>query len=218
MLFAALDAWLSGGAALLDCYSIADIRERARRRIPRFAFDYVDGGAEDEVALARSQAVWSANPLIPRVGRDLALRDLSMELFGHRWAAPFGVAPTGLAGVAWPGADLMIARAAAAANLPVIVSSGAGASIEGCRCRARRACLVSALRSCRRRNRVRPDAPRRSCRCAGSGGHRGYPGSGETRAGFAPWLCPAVSPRATHGVGLRHASPLVASNPASWLP
>ncbi|HEX7127725.1 MAG TPA: alpha-hydroxy acid oxidase, partial [Thermodesulfobacteriota bacterium] len=117
-------------AALRDCHSIADIRARARRRIPRFAFDFLDGGAEDESALARSRAAWGAIPLTPRVGRDVARRDPGVELFGRRWAAPFGVAPTGLTGLAWPGADLMIARAAAAANLPVAFSTLATATLE----------------------------------------------------------------------------------------
>ncbi len=121
---------MSMTAALRDCYSVADIRTRARRRIPRFAFDFLDGGAEDEAAMARSRAAWAAIPLIPRVGCDVARRDPGVELFGRRWAAPFGVAPTGLTGLAWPGADLMIARAAAAANLPVAFSTLATATLE----------------------------------------------------------------------------------------
>lgn len=127
---AMLRPWLQGRAALRDCYSIAVIRERARRRIPRFAFDYLDGGAEDEAALARNCAAWTAMPLNQRVGRDVAKRDTSIELFGRRWAAPFGVSPTGLTGLAWPSADLMIARAAAAKNVPVVLSTPATATIE----------------------------------------------------------------------------------------
>jgi (S)-mandelate dehydrogenase len=127
---AMLRPWLQGRAALRDCYSIAVIRKRARRRIPRFAFDYLDGGAEDEAALARNCAAWTAMPLNQRVGRDVAKRDTSIELFGRRWAAPFGVSPTGLTGLAWPSADLMIARAAAAKNVPVVLSTPATATIE----------------------------------------------------------------------------------------
>ena|SRR5215207_11310850 len=100
---AALQAWRKGRTTLQDCYCVADIRKRARRRIPRFAFDFIDGGAEDEVALTRSRAAWATMPLTPRVGRDMAHRDTSIEVFGRRWAAPFGVAPTGLTGLAWPG-------------------------------------------------------------------------------------------------------------------
>src|SRR5215207_3823259 len=96
-----LIAWLNGEAALSACHSIADIRERARRRIPRFAFDYLDGGAEDEVALARSRASWTEIALTPRVGRDVSNQDTGIELFGRRWAAPLVSPRQGL--LAWLG-------------------------------------------------------------------------------------------------------------------
>jgi isopentenyl diphosphate isomerase/L-lactate dehydrogenase-like FMN-dependent dehydrogenase len=110
--------------------SIADLRALARRRIPRFAFDYIDGGAEDEVALAGNTAAFDALRLVPRAGVNVAQRDLSAELFGRRWAMPFGIAPTGLADVAGHGTDLAIARAAAEAGIPYILSTVATTDIE----------------------------------------------------------------------------------------
>jgi (S)-mandelate dehydrogenase len=121
---------MATATSLQGCHAIADLRRLARRRIPRFAFDYLDGGADDESALARSRAAWDEIRLVPRVGRDVARRGFGLDLFGRRWAAPLGVAPTGLTGLAWPGADLMIARAAAAMNVPVVLSTPATASIE----------------------------------------------------------------------------------------
>jgi|YNPMSStandDraft_1061717.scaffolds.fasta_scaffold25149_3 isopentenyl diphosphate isomerase/L-lactate dehydrogenase-like FMN-dependent dehydrogenase len=110
--------------------SIAELRALARRRLPRFAFDYIDGGAEDEIALAGNTAAFAALRLIPRAGVDVARRDLSAELFGRRWAMPFGIAPTGLSDVAGHGTDLAIARAAAEAGVPYILSTVATTDIE----------------------------------------------------------------------------------------
>lgn len=110
--------------------SIAELRALARRRIPRLAFDYIDGGAEDEVALAGNTAAFDALRLVPRAGVDVATRDLSAELFGRRWAMPFGIAPTGLSDVAGHGTDLAIARAAAEASIPYILSTVATTDIE----------------------------------------------------------------------------------------
>lgn len=110
--------------------SIAELRALARRRLPRFAFDYIDGGAEDEIALADNTAAFAALRLIPRAGVDVARRDLSAELFGRRWAMPFGIAPTGLSDVAGHGTDLAIARAAAEVGVPYILSTVATTDIE----------------------------------------------------------------------------------------
>lgn len=110
--------------------SIAELRALARRRIPRLAFDYIDGGAEDEGALAGNTAAFDALRLVPRAGVDVSRRDLSAELFGRRWAMPLGIAPTGLSDVAGHGTDLAIARAAADAAIPYILSTVATTDIE----------------------------------------------------------------------------------------
>jgi isopentenyl diphosphate isomerase/L-lactate dehydrogenase-like FMN-dependent dehydrogenase len=110
--------------------SIDELRSLARRRIPRLAFDYIDGGAEDELALGGNRAAFDSLRLVPRAGVDVSRRDLSAEIFGRRWAMPFGIAPTGLSDVAGHGTDLAIARAAAEAGIPYILSTVATTDIE----------------------------------------------------------------------------------------
>lgn len=98
--------------------------------MPRFAFDYFDGAAESETAMVRNRTAFDACTLTPRVLRDVGVRDMSVELLGKRYAAPLGLAPTGLANLARAGADLMLARAAAAMNLPFVLSTAATTTIE----------------------------------------------------------------------------------------
>src|SRR5690606_10159960 len=68
--------------------TIADLRRRARRRVPRFAFDFVDGGANDEESIARNMRALSAVELLPRYCVDTTDPSLEVELFGRRYAAP----------------------------------------------------------------------------------------------------------------------------------
>ena len=113
-----------------EATSIDELRALARRRIPRLAFDYIDGGAEDEVALRRNRGAFDALRLVPRAGIDVSRRDLSAELFGRRWALPLGIAPTGLSDVAGHGTDLAIAGAAGDADIPYVLSTVATTEIE----------------------------------------------------------------------------------------
>jgi isopentenyl diphosphate isomerase/L-lactate dehydrogenase-like FMN-dependent dehydrogenase len=110
--------------------SIADLRRLAQRRVPRVAFDYMDGGAGSENGLARNRTAFERLRLVPRYLVDVSVRDITTELFGRRWSMPLGVAPTGLASLIWPGADFMIARAAAASDVPYILSTASTASLE----------------------------------------------------------------------------------------
>jgi len=77
--------------------SVADVRERARRRLPRLAFDFIDGGADGEVTLRANEAAFARRTLVPRVLVDVARRDLSCSLFGVEHALPLLLAPTGMA-------------------------------------------------------------------------------------------------------------------------
>lgn len=110
--------------------SIEDLRLMAKRRLPRVVFDFIEGGVEDEVGLERNESSYATCRLLPRYLVDVSRRDQSTTLFGHSYASPFGVAPTGLAGLSRPGADLMLAEAAAGANIPFIMSGASTASIE----------------------------------------------------------------------------------------
>ena len=92
--------------------NIEDLRQRARRRLPRAVFDYVDGGAEDEVTLRRNTARLRALHLRPRILVDVSRRDQSTTVLGQRLASPLILAPTGLCGMAAPRGEMLAARAA----------------------------------------------------------------------------------------------------------
>ncbi|HVA40933.1 MAG TPA: alpha-hydroxy acid oxidase [Candidatus Binataceae bacterium] len=113
-----------------DAVNIDDLRRLARRRLPRVAFDFIEGGVEDEHCLAANESSFARHRLVPRYMVDISRRDQSAALFGHDYASPFGIAPTGLAALFRADADLILARAAAAANIPFIMSGASTASIE----------------------------------------------------------------------------------------
>jgi L-lactate dehydrogenase (cytochrome) len=119
-------------AALHRCYPVTGyLRRRARRRIPHFAFEYADGGSgDDDAGIRRNWAALDAVELVPRYGVMPALPPCDIELFGRRYAAPFGIAPMGGPSIIWPGGDFHLARAAQRANIPYILSTAGGGSIE----------------------------------------------------------------------------------------
>jgi L-lactate dehydrogenase (cytochrome) len=110
--------------------SVADLRRIARRRLPGGVFDYIDGGAEDELSLRRNVAAFRRAELVPRVLRDVSGIDLSATLLGRRLPMPLVVAPTGFTRIASPGGELDVSRAAARAGLPYTLSTMATRSIE----------------------------------------------------------------------------------------
>ncbi|MBA2962013.1 MULTISPECIES: alpha-hydroxy acid oxidase [Ramlibacter] len=110
--------------------NLEDLRTLARRKLPRIAFDFIDGGADDERCLARNREAFARHQLVPRYLRDVSRRDQSSVLFGRSYASPFGISPTGLAGLWRPGADLMQAQAARDANVPFLLSSSSNDALE----------------------------------------------------------------------------------------
>ncbi|HEY2287330.1 MAG TPA: alpha-hydroxy acid oxidase [Streptosporangiaceae bacterium] len=110
--------------------NVADLRLIARRRLPGGVFDYIDGGAEDELSLRRNVAAFRRAELAPRVLRDVSGIDLSATLLGRRLPMPLVVAPTGFTRIASPGGELDVSRAAARAGLPYTLSTMATRSIE----------------------------------------------------------------------------------------
>jgi len=108
--------------------NIEDLRKLAKRRLPRIAFDFIEGGLEDERGLARNEDAFARFDLVPRYGVDVTAPDQATTLFGRAYSGPLGIAPTGLASLFRPGADLMLAAAAKAANVPFIMS-GAGTGL-----------------------------------------------------------------------------------------
>ena len=110
--------------------SVGEARRLAARRLPRSLFDFVDGGAEDEVTLRRNEAAFAAIELLPRPLAGSTARDQRLRLFGQEIAMPLVVGPTGLAGLLWPDGELATARAAAAAGVPYCLSHGSTCTIE----------------------------------------------------------------------------------------
>ena len=110
--------------------NIEDLHRMAKRRLPKVAFDFIEGGLEDEVGLDRNTAAFRKHKLIPRYLVDVSKRDQRAKLFGRSYAHPFGIAPTGGAGLFRRGADLMLAEAAAQADVPFIMSGSSNQSIE----------------------------------------------------------------------------------------
>ena len=110
--------------------TIEGLRRRAQSRVPRFAFDFVDGAANDEECARRNTRALAAVELVPRYCVDTDNISTDVELFGRRYSAPFGVAPMGSAGLMWPGAEIALAREAQARRVPYILATPANASIE----------------------------------------------------------------------------------------
>lgn len=110
--------------------SIDDLRQIARRRLPQFVFDFFDGACESEDGKARNEAAFRRFRLMPRYLTKVDERTTSTEIFGRTWAAPLGIAPTGLTGLVWPTADIDKGRAAAAKNLPLLLSMASSSTIE----------------------------------------------------------------------------------------
>lgn len=113
-----------------DYPDIPFLEARARRRIPRFAFEYLSGGCNSEVNLRANTARIRDVRLQPYYLRDTGEVSLKTTLFGHEYAAPFGVAPIGLQGLMWPRASEILARTAFENNIPYILSTVGTASIE----------------------------------------------------------------------------------------
>src|SRR5437868_4161669 len=110
--------------------NIEDLHRMAKRRLPKIAFDFIEGGLEDERGLERNTSAFHKHQLLPHYLVDVSKRDQSASLFGRTYASPFGISPTGGAGLFRRGADLMLAEAAADANIPYIMSGSSNNSIE----------------------------------------------------------------------------------------
>lgn len=110
--------------------SVEDLRTRAQQKIPRFAFEYLDGGCNEDVNLHRNTSDIRELTLEPRYIRPYTKSDLSTSLFGHTYDAPFGIAPVGLQGLMWPNSPKILAQAANEHNIPFILSTVTTLDIE----------------------------------------------------------------------------------------
>ncbi|MEX5717310.1 alpha-hydroxy-acid oxidizing protein [Geodermatophilus maliterrae] len=115
---------------MTDLVTVEDYRRKSRRVLPAVLYDHLEGGAGDESLLARNRDSLTAVRLRPRYLRDVSVRDQRTTLFGRQHSAPLAIAPTGLNGAIRPGGDVFLARAAARAGIPFVLSTPAQNTIE----------------------------------------------------------------------------------------
>src|SRR5579864_1784257 len=117
---------------LSDVVNIEDLHQQAKRRLPKIAFDFIEGGLEDERGLATNTSAFHKHYLLPRYLVDVSTRNQTKTIFGQTFNSPFGISPTGGAGLFRYHADMMLAEAARDANIPYIMSGASNDSIETC--------------------------------------------------------------------------------------
>ena len=110
--------------------SVHDLRRMARARLPRAVFDFVDGAACDERSARANVDDYGAVRFVPRLLRDVSRTSVATTLLGAPVAAPIAIAPTGLATMVHPDADRVLAREAARAGIPFVLSTAAGTTLE----------------------------------------------------------------------------------------
>jgi (S)-mandelate dehydrogenase len=111
-------------------YDIDDLRELARKRLPKGIFEFMDRGNGDEIAMANNRAAFERVKLAPHALVDTSKRSLAIELFGKQLNMPLGIAPTGSAGLTWHEGEIALARAAKAAGIPFTLATGSMTSLE----------------------------------------------------------------------------------------
>lgn len=117
-------------ASDLGAYNIEDLRQKAKKRLPRGIFEYVDSGAEDQVALHHNRAVYRSLKIKNRVLIDVSKRSTETEIFGRKIAMPYGISPTASAGLMSEGGEIGLAKAAARMGVPCTVATNSLTSLD----------------------------------------------------------------------------------------
>ncbi len=120
----------------MPLYTVDEARAKAKRRMPKMIFDYIDGAAGSEALAKENISAFQNIKLQPRALVNIEGRTLDKQFMGKHYDRPFGIAPMGLCDLAWPGADKMLARAATHFNMPLALSTMGSSSIEATRERA----------------------------------------------------------------------------------
>jgi len=110
--------------------SIDDLRAKAQKKIPKFAFEYLDGGCNEDVNLLRNTSELREVQLKPNYLRNHVRSSTKTKLFGIEYDAPFGISPIGLQGLIWPNSPEILAKSAFNHNIPFILSTVTTTSIE----------------------------------------------------------------------------------------
>ncbi|WP_343585380.1 alpha-hydroxy acid oxidase [Herbaspirillum sp.] len=118
------------GRDMARVQSIEELRAIARKRVPNFCFEYVEGGSEEEASLRRNREVFSDISFLPRTLVDVKTRNQGISLFGKQSASPFMIGPTGFSGLLSREGDVSMAKAAAAAGVPFVLTNVSTTSVE----------------------------------------------------------------------------------------
>ena len=110
--------------------SVDDLRKRAMVKMPKFAFEYLDGGCNEDVNLNKNRTDLQKIELMPQYLSTFEKSEMKTELFGHTYDAPFGISPIGLQGLIWPNSPEILAKSAKKHNVPFILSTVTTSSIE----------------------------------------------------------------------------------------
>ena len=110
--------------------SVEDLRQRAKERVPAFAFEYLDGGCNEDVSINRNTSEIRDVELQPRYLRNYGNSSTKTKVLGMEFDAPFGIAPVGLQGLMWPNSPDILANAAHNHNIPFILSTVTTMDIE----------------------------------------------------------------------------------------
>jgi len=108
--------------------NVEDYRIRAQRHLPKTIFEYLEGGADDEIGIKHNRKVFQHHQLMPRRLVDVSKRNTGIELFGPHQAAPFMIGPTGLNSALWPKGDILLAHVPN--GIPFVLSTASKAYIE----------------------------------------------------------------------------------------
>lgn len=114
----------------LGAYNIDDLRRKAKKRLPRGIFEYIDRGAEDEIALRHNREAYQSLKIKNRVLADVSNRSTASEIFGKTIAMPFGISPTASAGLVCEGGEVGLARAAARMGVPCTAATSSLTPME----------------------------------------------------------------------------------------
>lgn len=110
--------------------SVDDLRKRAMVKMPKFAFEYLDGGCNEDINLDKNRTDLQKIELMPQYLSKFEKSEMKTELFGHTYDAPFGISPVGLQGLMWPNSPEILAKSAKKHNIPFILSTVTTSSIE----------------------------------------------------------------------------------------